>query len=393
VDCNLLHPDLASLLSDSSSSIGSIDPHYVRILHHPSTVISNIRAVFSPSSTIDEAELLYPLLVERERMRQQERLDNGCESVDDGTVVEAGNGDAFHRHIDIRMSVGVHPYNTDDDGYGNKGIFQNDDSTDNQNTTPSRIDRILQLDRSTHDPATGDDTLPTTPFITCIGETGLDYSEGFPTMERQIPWFQFQLTLAKDHGLPLFLHERLAFRDLVDAIDGVFPPSSSSTSSPIPSPPIVIHCFTGSIPECKEYIARGYYISLSGFILKKGDGPAAIRECLRTGILPLDRLMVETDAPYMGFTACRASYYKAAEEEEADDDFCGREFRELSGKKKKKLVKGIYPNVPSALPLVLKCVMECINEGRIERGEVEMELEVVACVLFENSVRFFGFCV
>lgn len=98
--------------------------------------------------------------------------------------------------------------------------------------------------------------------------------------------------------------------------------------------------------------------------------------------------MVETDAPYMGFTACRASYYKA--EAEAEDS----DFRELSGKKKKKLIKGIYPNVPSALTLVLACVVECVNEGRVERGELELlEVEEVASVLFDNSVRFFGFCV
>merc|ERR1740124_847568 len=396
VDCNLLHQDLASLIpDDSSSSSRSINP-YFRILHHPSTLSSNIRAVFSPSSTIDEAELLHPLLLKRTRVRRRS-VD------DDGELTEASDGNIGGDAIDIRMSVGVHPYNTDDDGNGGSGTFHQSakDDNDGQNTARARIDHLLRIDRSTQSPSatarnnndyTNDTknaidaaeppSTPTTPFITCIGETGLDYSDGFPSKELQLPWFRFQLALAKEYDLPLFLHERLACRDLLDAIDGVFPPSSQSSSPP---PPILVHCFTGSPSECREYVERGYYISLSGYVLKKGDGPAAVRECLRTGLLPIDRLMVETDAPYMGFTACRASYYKMEEERD------GSEFRELSGKKKKRLVKGVYPNVPSALPMVLECVVECVNEGRRERREVEEE--DVANILFENSVRFFGFCV
>ena len=47
--------------------------------------------------------------------------------------------------------------------------------------------------------------------VGCIGETGLDYSKGFPKKEHQIPWFRAQLDLAFERGLPVFLHERMAF--------------------------------------------------------------------------------------------------------------------------------------------------------------------------------------
>jgi TatD DNase family protein len=73
--------------------------------------------------------------------------------------------------------------------------------------------------------------------------------------------------------------------------------------------PIIIHCFTGTKEQCVEYVKRGYYISLSGYILKEAnDNCAEVLACLKEGIIPLDKLMIETDAPYMGFPDCRQLY-------------------------------------------------------------------------------------
>ncbi len=69
-------------------------------------------------------------------------------------------------------------------------------------------------------------------------------------------------------------------------------------------PPIVVHCFTGTKNEAMSYIERGYYIGFTGTICKKERG-APLRELLPS--IPLEKIMVETDAPYMGFQKKRKS--------------------------------------------------------------------------------------
>lgn len=330
VDCNLLHEDLTSMLAESSNDIYQATPSpNLRILHHPSTTASNIQGVFSPSSTIDEAENFHSILLE--------------------STKESRN------NIDIRMSVGIHPYHAEE-----AGEFTND----LESITLHRIEELLERDK-----------LHETGFITCIGEMGLDYSEGFPASNKQLPWFDFQLRLAKKYNLPLFIHERLAFDDTVSLIDEVFPDINSC-------PPIIIHCFTGTKEECKKYIERGYYVSVSGYILKNGDGPDEVKACLRDGIIPVDKLMIETDAPYMGFNGCRNTYYEVEAEVNAD-------FQALNGKKRKRLIKGTYPNVPGSLPKVLGYAVELLNEGRRDRNDVELSIEEAARLFFQNSVSFF----
>jgi TatD DNase family protein len=103
------------------------------------------------------------------------------------------------------------------------------------------------------------------------------------------------------------------------------------------------------------------------------------------GIIPLDKLMIETDAPYMGFASCRDLFYKV--ESERNDSA----FQQLNNKTKKRYLKGIYPNVPSSLPMVLESVVYWINEGRRQRGEDEISLQDAAKIFHENAVEFFGF--
>ena len=92
--------------------------------------------------------------------------------------------------------------------------------------------------------------------------------------------------------------------------------------------------------ELKEYVERGYYIGVTGFLIRKDkknpDGGAKLKEALSAGVVPADRLMIETDAPYMGFKHCR------------------------KGQAVKP--KNDYPNVPSSLPLLLDAVAECLGK-------------------------------
>ena len=343
VDCNLLHPDLQQslLLLDRSDPDDkhqlTSNTNLFHSLSHPSIQRANISAIFSPSSTIEEARIVLLAL-------QKSTTDISSPLP-----------------LPIKTSVGVHPFHVLDQSLP--------PSLDEARQAISAI--IKSSIENTHVPS----------FISCIGETGLDYSEGFPKREEQLPWWEMQVSLALEFQLPLFVHERLAFQDVVHTLEKNIFSVPLYDQQLAPRVPVLIHCFTSSRDECRYYISRGCFISVSGFILRTGSGPDEVRACLREGIIPLDQLMIETDAPYMGFPTCRDLYFEME----------GYTFQALSSKQKKRLVKGIYPNVPSSLPKVFDCVVELINEGRKERGSEPFTADYVAQRLFDNSIRFFGF--
>lgn len=319
VDCNLLHKDLLSVM-DSISSL-DIDPEIpeeLHILHHPSIATSGIVAMISPSSTIDE-------------------------SVRSVHILESST-DQQKNHISVKTTVGVHPY-----------------SAHTNTNNLSEIRALLDKPNSNQ-------------YISCIGETGLDYSEGFPEKSYQIPVFLAQLDLAFEYNLPVFLHERLAFADTLRCIDEV---TQNHPGKAIPK--IIVHCFTGTYDECVAYMQRGYYTSISGYVIKPGEGGDELRKCLRDGIVPLDKLMLETDSPYMGFPGNKDSFFHAE----------GGSFLNLPSKKRKRLMS-MYPNVPSSLPLVLMAVHDAINVGREQRGEVKLSIQELAQTTTNNAIKFFG---
>ena len=151
-----------------------------------------------------------------------------------------------------------------------------------------------------HDAKTFDDTTSINemkemlqhPLAVAVGECGLDYNRNFSTPDDQIHAFREQIKLAVELNKPLFVHEREAHSDLIKVFDEVKEEVNEEL------PPIVVHCFTGEKEEALEYINRGYYIGFTGTICKKERG-APLRELLPS--LPLDKIMVETDAPYMSF--------------------------------------------------------------------------------------------
>ena len=94
--------------------------------------------------------------------------------------------------------------------------------------------------------------------------------------------------------MPLFLHEREAHDDLISVLD-----EFQRDGGELKLPHIVVHCFTGTSDEAAEYIQRGYYIGFTGTICKKERG-APLRDILQSNIVPLNRIMIEADAPFHG---------------------------------------------------------------------------------------------
>lgn len=124
------------------------------------------------------------------------------------------------------------------------------------------------------------------PLVVAAGECGLDYYRNFSSPTEQRPAFEAQLAVAAAAGKPVFLHQRDAHRDFM-AILGMFLPQL---------PKCVVHCFTGTRTELDDYLAAGCYIGVTGWVCDERRG-LELRELVRH--IPADRLMVETDAPYL----------------------------------------------------------------------------------------------
>ncbi|KAL7727392.1 hypothetical protein ACLKA6_003050 [Drosophila palustris] len=120
-----------------------------------------------------------------------------------------------------------------------------------------------------------------------VGPCGLDYQRDFsePDVQKQI--FAKQLHLAIRLNKPLLIHERSAQNDVLEILDKFEN-----------LPPVIIRGFMGTAEEALKYLDRRFYISLTGYLCKdKSD--TGVRRLLDNGTLPLDRLLVETDAPFM----------------------------------------------------------------------------------------------
>ncbi|WP_201456448.1 TatD family hydrolase [Chlamydia sp. 17-3921] len=132
--------------------------------------------------------------------------------------------------------------------------------------------------------------------LAAIGEVGLDY--GFAntseTSRRQHQVLRRYLALALECKLPLVVHCRGAFQDFFHALDSCYSKYPQAC-------PGMLHCFTGSIEEAQELIARGWFLSISGIVTFKNA------QYLRDLVLeiPLDHLLIETDAPFLAPTPFR----------------------------------------------------------------------------------------
>ncbi|TCM89137.1 TatD DNase family protein [Paenibacillus sp. BK033] len=120
--------------------------------------------------------------------------------------------------------------------------------------------------------------------VVAIGECGLDYNRDFSPRDVQRKWFGEQIRLALELDMPLFLHEREASTDFV----GMLKEHGVQNA--------VVHCFTGTLQELKTYLEMGCHIGITGWICDERRGKH-LRDLVR--IIPLDRLMIETDAPFL----------------------------------------------------------------------------------------------
>jgi len=122
--------------------------------------------------------------------------------------------------------------------------------------------------------------------VVAVGECGLDYFRNFSPREAQLDAFRRQLDIAKDTRLPVFLHQRDAHDDFVEILEPALPDLSRA----------VAHCFTGEGESLREYLAMGLYIGITGWICDERRGKH-LHDIVN--VIPDDRLLIETDAPYL----------------------------------------------------------------------------------------------
>ncbi len=155
---------------------------------------------------------------------------------------------------DVWGTAGIHPHNAD-------------------RAKPEDMDELERI-------------LTSNPKIVAVGECGLDYDRMFSSRENQVAWLKRHIDLAEKTGKPMFLHVREAADDFLRCFEDH--PELRKRS--------VVHCFTDGIDTLRRYLDAGFYIGITGWICdpRRGD---ALREAVKE--LPLDRVMLETDAPYL----------------------------------------------------------------------------------------------
>jgi len=167
------------------------------------------------------------------------------------------------------------------------------------------------------------------PHVVAVGECGLDFNRNFSPVEDQLKAFTQQVELAVKHQKPLLVHERESGEKILEVLkeyEGKLPP-------------VVIHCFTGTADQIKVYLKKGFYIGVTGFLCKEKHGQH-LREAIQDGTLPLDRIVVQTNAPYMIPNIPR---------EQIDP---------IS----KALLEACWiENEPCTLQVIVRCVARCLN--------------------------------
>ena len=119
-----------------------------------------------------------------------------------------------------------------------------------------------------------------------VGECGLDYFRDYSPRAAQRSAFAAQLELAADFGKPVFLHQRDAHAEFLALLAPVRPRLVGG----------VAHCFTGGPPELAAYLELGLHVGVTGWVCDERRG-SELREAVP--LIPLDRLLIETDAPYL----------------------------------------------------------------------------------------------
>ncbi len=162
--------------------------------------------------------------------------------------------DAFVRAHSVYGTAGIHPHNAD------------------------RAERedFMQIER----------ILTENPNIVAVGECGLDYDRMFSSKENQVRCLEKHIVIAEKLQKPLFLHERSASEDFVRRFKKHQNICEKS----------VVHCFTGNKKTLDQYLEMGFSIGITGWICDDRRAKD-LREAVK--LIPLDRILIETDAPYL----------------------------------------------------------------------------------------------
>ncbi len=184
----------------------------------------------------------------------QRAWDTGLEAI----LTVAAEEEAFGPSLEIAsrrgiyLSLGIHPHNAKD-------------------VTRETLKEIEKL--------------ASRPKVVAIGETGLDFYRNLSPPKIQEEVFRRHIEMANRLGLPLVLHCRQSYQRVLEILD----------EEGIPEAGGMVHCFSGDMPTAEEFLKRGFYISFSGTITY----PKAhtLRTIARE--VPLDRVLLETDAPFL----------------------------------------------------------------------------------------------
>jgi len=160
--------------------------------------------------------------------------------------------------------------------FATAGIHPHDAST----ASPAALQELAALARS--------------PEVRAVGECGLDFDRDFSPRPAQEAAFEAQLELAAELKRPLFLHERAAHDRFLAILSRARPRLG----------PAVVHCFTGGARELDAYLALDLHIGITGWICDDRRG-AGLRPLIAR--IPADRLMIETDAPFLLPPAAKAA--------------------------------------------------------------------------------------
>lgn len=150
------------------------------------------------------------------------------------------------------------------------------------------------------------------PKIIAVGEIGLDYYWDKSQVERQKEIFEEQIYIAKEFNKPILVHDREAHQDTMEIL-------KKTKASDVG---VVMHCFSGSPEFALECVKEGFYIALGGVVTFKNA--KKVKEVAQ--VVPLDKLLVETDAPYMTPVP-----YRGKENEPAYVKFVAQEIADLRG--------------------------------------------------------------
>jgi TatD DNase family protein len=156
-------------------------------------------------------------------------------------------------HADLYASVGFHPH-------------------DARQCNSASLDFLKRLAQN--------------PKVRAWGEIGLDYNRMYSPRKDQEKWFIRQLEIAAELNLPIIFHERDSNGRFLDILKAHLKKEQTG----------VIHCFSGNSNELQHYLELGFYIGITGILTIKTRG-AGLRQMVSQ--IPADRLVVETDAPYL----------------------------------------------------------------------------------------------